>query len=50
MLGVLTVWSYASWTATPFSERRGSTPMVLAVLLLGLFMNAAVPGALGDSG
>jgi low temperature requirement protein LtrA len=46
LLAVLAVWSYTSWAATMVSADQSKTRwMMLAVMLLGLFMNAAIPGA-----
>ncbi len=51
LLAVFAVWSYTSWAATmvPVDEPR-TRRMVLAVMLLGLFMNAAIPEAFGEAG
>jgi low temperature requirement protein LtrA len=46
LLAVLTVWSYTSWAATMIPANRSKTRwMILAVMLLGLFMNASVTKA-----
>lgn len=51
LLAILTVWSYTSWVATMIRADRTSTRwMVLAVMLLGLFMNASVTRAFTTSG
>jgi low temperature requirement protein LtrA len=51
LLAVLTVWTYTSWAATMIPVVRSSTRrMVLAVMLLGLFMNAALARAFTTSG
>ncbi len=51
MLAVYAVWSYTGWAATmtPVDEPR-TRRMVLAVMLLSLFMNAAVAWAFTNSG
>jgi low temperature requirement protein LtrA len=51
LLAVYAVWSYTSWAATmiPAEEPR-TLRMVLAVMLLGLFMNASVTRAFTISG
>ena len=46
LLAIQTVWSFTSWAATMVSNTRPKTrSMLLVVMLLGLFMNAALPGA-----
>jgi low temperature requirement protein LtrA len=51
LLAILTVWSYTSWAATMIPAAQSSTRwMVLAVMLLGLFMNASVTMAFTTSG
>jgi low temperature requirement protein LtrA len=51
MLAILTVWSYTSWAATMIRADRSRTRwMVLAVMLLGLFMNASATRAFTTSG
>jgi low temperature requirement protein LtrA len=51
LLAILTVWSYTSWAATMFRvDNSGTRRMVLAVMLLGLFMNASVTSAFTTSG
>lgn len=51
LLAILTVWSYTSWAATMIGPDRSRTGwMVLAVMLLGLFMNASVTKAFTASG
>lgn len=48
---VFAVWSYTSWAATMIPVDQAQTRwMVLAVMLLGLFMNASVTGAFETSG
>lgn len=50
LLAVLTVWSYTSWAATMVRADQAKTRwMMLAVMLPGLFMNAAIPDAFGAS-
>lgn len=51
LLAVLTVWSYTSWAATMIpADRLRTRWMVLAVMFLGLFMNASVTRAFTTSG
>jgi low temperature requirement protein LtrA len=51
LLAIFAVWSYTSWAATMIPADRPRTRwMVLAVMLLGLFMNASVTGAFTTSG
>jgi quercetin dioxygenase-like cupin family protein len=51
LLAVFAVWYYTTWAATMIPAHRSRTLwMVLAVMLLGLFMNASVSGAFATSG
>lgn len=51
LVAVLTVWTYTSWAATMISAEQSRTKwMILAVMLLGLFMNASVTRAFTTSG
>lgn len=51
LLAIFAVWAYTSWAATLVRAERSPTRwMVLAVMLVGLFMNAAVTRAFGDTG
>jgi low temperature requirement protein LtrA len=51
LLAIFAVWSYTSWAATMIPAHRSRTLwMVLAVMLLGLFMNASVTGVFAASG
>ena len=51
LLAVFAVWYYTSWVATMIPVYQSRTFwMVLAVMLLGLFMNASVSGAFAASG
>jgi len=50
LLAVFAVWYYTSWAATMIRADESPTRrMVLAVMLLGLFMNAAVSQAFTGS-
>lgn len=50
LMAVFTVWAHTSWSATIITaDWPGTLWMVLAVMLLGLFMNAALPGAFEGS-
>lgn len=50
LVAVLTVWSYTSWTATmAHADTPATRTMVLAVMVPGLFMNAAIPDAFGEA-
>lgn len=49
LIGVFCVWSYTSFEATALSLSRAYTRwMLLAVMGIGLFMNAAIPHAFAD--
>ncbi|MDX2557327.1 low temperature requirement protein A [Streptomyces stelliscabiei] len=50
-LAVYAAWAYTTWAVTlvPAEDPR-SRRMLLTVMLLGLFMNAAIPRAFGDAG
>ena len=51
LLAIFAVWFYTSWAATMIPADQSRTLwMVLAVMLLGLFMNASVTGAFTTSG
>jgi low temperature requirement protein LtrA len=51
LLAIFAVWYYTSWAATMIPVDQSRTLwMVLAVMLLGLFMNASVTGAFTTSG
>lgn len=51
LLAVLTVWSFTSWVATMIPAGCSTTrEMMLAVMLLGLFMNASITRAFAGSG
>lgn len=51
LLAVFAVWYYTSWEAIVIRANQPRTRrMVLTVMLLGLFMNAAVPSAFAPSG
>jgi low temperature requirement protein LtrA len=51
LVAVFTMWSYTSWAAIMISASRPKTRwMILLVMLLGLFMNAAVTKAFTTSG
>ena len=51
LLAVFTVWGYTSWAATMIpADRRATYWMLLAVMVLGLFMNAGIPGAFEAAG
>ncbi|AXF84892.1 hypothetical protein DTO96_100603 [Ephemeroptericola cinctiostellae] len=51
LLAILTVWSYTSWAATMTCAEQASTRgMMLAVMLLGLFLNASITWAFAESG
>lgn len=51
LLAVFAAWFYTSWAATMILVYQSRTLwMVLAVMLLGLFMNASVTGAFTASG
>src|SRR5579862_4216208 len=46
LLTILTVWSYTSWAVTMIRSASARTGwMLLAVMLLGLFMNASITRA-----
>lgn len=50
LMAVFTVWAHTSWSATIIPADRSRTLwMVLPVMLLGLFMNAALPEAFAGS-
>lgn len=50
LVAVLTVWTYTSWAATMIRADQSRTRwMILAVMLLGLFMNASVTKAFTTS-
>ena len=50
LVAVFTVWSYTSWAATMIPlPNAGTRGMLLAVMLLGLLMNAAIPRAFAES-
>jgi low temperature requirement protein LtrA len=50
LVAILTVWTYTSWAATMISADQSRTRwMILAVMLLGLFMNASVTKAFTTS-
>lgn len=50
-LAVYAAWAYTTWAVTlvPAEDPR-TRRMLLTVMLLGLFMNAAIPRAFGDAG
>ena len=50
-LAVYAAWAYTTWAVTlvPAEDPR-TRRMLLAVMLTGLFMNAAIPRAFGDAG
>lgn len=50
-LAVYAAWAYTTWAVTlvPAEDPR-TRRMLLAVTLVGLFMNAAIPRAFGDAG
>ncbi|MEV7734913.1 low temperature requirement protein A [Streptomyces sp. NPDC088921] len=50
-LAVYAAWAYTTWAVTlvPAEDPR-TRRMLLAVMLAGLFMNAAIPRAFGDAG
>jgi len=50
-LAVFAAWAYTTWAVTlvPAEDPR-SRRMLLTVMLLGLFMNAAIPRAFDDAG
>ena len=51
LLAIFAVWFYTRWAATMIPADQSRTLwMVLAVMLLGLFMNASVTGAFTTSG
>ena len=51
LLAVFAVWFYTSWAATLIpADHPRTRGMVLAVMLLGLFMNASVAGAFATAG
>jgi low temperature requirement protein LtrA len=51
LLAVFSAWYYTSWEATVLRVDQSRTlGMVVAVMLLGLFMNASVTGAFATSG
>ncbi len=51
LLAVYAVWFASSWQATVIGvEEPGTRRMLLAVMLVGLFMNAALPRAFAASG
>ena len=50
LVAILTVWTYTSWAATKIRADQSRTRwMILAVMLLGLFMNASVTKAFTTS-
>jgi low temperature requirement protein LtrA len=50
-LAVYAAWAYTTWAVTLVpAENPRTRRMLLAVMLLGLFMNAAIPRAFDDAG
>lgn len=50
-LAVYAAWAYTTWAVTLVpAENPRTRRMLLTVMLLGLFMNAAIPRAFGDAG
>ncbi|WP_425428673.1 low temperature requirement protein A [Streptomyces yerevanensis] len=50
-LAVYAAWAYTTWAVTLVpAENPRTRRMLLAVMLTGLFMNAAIPRAFGDAG
>ncbi len=50
LVGVFAVWSYTSFEATLFAHRPGHVRvMMLLVMVIGLFMNAAITNAFAQS-
>src|SRR4051794_5094849 len=51
LIAVFGVWAYTSFEATLLQVSRSQTQrMLLAVMLVGLFMNAAIARAFGEGG
>ena len=51
LLAIFSVWAYTSWAAIMLAaDQSRTTGMVLAVMLLGFFMNASVTSAFTTSG
>jgi low temperature requirement protein LtrA len=50
-LAVYAAWAYTTWAVTLVpAENPRTQRMLLAVMFVGLFMNAAIPRAFGDAG
>jgi low temperature requirement protein LtrA len=50
-LAVYAAWAYTTWAVTLVpAENPRTRRMLLVVMLLGLFMNAAIPRAFEDAG